>query len=109
MGQREIYGDIFPSFYIHFRANLPTDASEVGADGSPNPHAAFPQTLANGELQQQERHPFQHEQDQVGNQEGSWTMVMIRSYRTQSVLIYSECGLYVTSNLSVLSSLHESK
>ncbi|TNN86075.1 hypothetical protein EYF80_003492 [Liparis tanakae] len=43
---------------------LLTKTSQIRVDGSPHSYAAFPETLADGKLQQQERHSFQHQQNQ---------------------------------------------
>jgi len=57
---------------------LPTKTSQIRVDGSPHSHTAFPETLADGKLQHQERHSFQHQQNQVGNQKRTWEVENIR-------------------------------
>lgn len=51
---------------------LPTDSSQVGVNGPPDPHAAFPQTLTDGKLQVQQRNALQNQQDEERDHERPW-------------------------------------
>lgn len=49
-----------------------TNTSQVRVNRSPNSHTAFPEALANGKLEVQQRDPLQHEQDKKGDHKSSW-------------------------------------
>lgn len=70
---------MFLTFFIWTNILL-TDTSQIRTDGPPHSHTAFPEALADGKLQQQERHSLQHQQDQIGHQKGTWKMYSVFTF-----------------------------
>ena len=76
---------------------LHTHTSQIRVDCPPHSDAAFPETLANAKLQQQQRHSFQHQQDQVGDQKGTWKKDMMIDCKCHDIKRYSHLFGYKLS------------